>query len=580
MIKKLWRLLKPFHKVFGGYLGLIVVYEALQIVEGYVISGAIRLFGEKTELLVWAGLVVGLLVYDELFMRLDNAVDWHIIVRHEYPIYRFLKTKAISKFLEMEMAWHQKRNSGALVGKVNRGVSKVVEILEALSWEFIPTLIQAILTIIPLLIFSPWVVGVAAVALFVFMWVSIVDYRRRKPLKKRRHDHYEEEWARSTELVQSVETARMFGQEERFLHEYRSLHNAIVTDGSTEAKIGIYFSNRWRLRVLSVARRSILAIWVWQLYQGTLDIAGLVYVSILTEKLFHSFWRFARLFTRASEASESAARLVDLLEQQPLLVGGPVSEHQTVPPIGITMKDVCFSYSGKYDGSNGALRGLSLTIEPGQIVALVGPSGAGKTTVRKLITGLWRTQRGRILVGGIDITEWSPSVLLQLFSYVPQGDDVFIFDATICENIAFARPEASLEEIARAAELAGIRQFIESLPEEYQTRVGERGIRLSGGQKQRVALARAILADSPILILDEATNAVDAITEREIQTQMKVILDGKTAIIIAHNLSTIRRVADKIVVLDGGRKVAEGTHEWLVGNCPLYAEMVRLQTGS
>ncbi len=578
MIKKLWQLLKPFHRVFGGYLGLIVVYEALQIVEGYVISGAIRLFGERTEMLVWAGLLGGLLLYDELFMRLDNAVDWHIIVRHEYPIYRFLKTKAIRKFLEMEMAWHQKHNSGALVGKVNRGVSKVVEILEALSWEFVPTLIQAILTIIPLLIFSPWVVGVAAAALAVFMWVSIVDYRRRQPLKKRRHDRYEEEWAKSTEMVQSVETARMFSQEARFLHMYHDLHDDIVADGTTEARIGIYFSNRWRLRLLSVARRSILAIWIWQLYQGTLDIAGLVYVSILTEKLFHSFWRFARLFTRAAEASESAARLVDLLEQQPQ-VGSQLSEHQTVPPVGITMEGVCFSYSGKYDGSNGALRGLSLDIAPGQIVALVGPSGAGKTTVRKLITGLWQIQRGRILVGGIDITEWSLPALLQLFAYVPQGDDVFIFDATICENIAFARPEASLEEIARAAELAGIWQFIESLPEKYQTRVGERGIRLSGGQKQRVALARAILADSPILILDEATNAVDAITEREIQTQMEAILAGKTAVIIAHNLSTIRR-ADKIVVLAGGEKVAEGTHEELIYSCPLYAEMVRLQTES
>jgi len=161
---------------------------------------------------------------------------------------------------------------------------------------------------------------------------------------------------------------------------------------------------------------------------------------------------------------------------------------------------------------------------------------------------------------------------------VPQGDDVYIFDETIRYNISFPRPEATDEEVINASKLAGIHDFVLGLKDGYNTQVGERGIRLSGGQKQRVALARAILANRPILILDEATSAVDAITESEIQTNMRTILTGKTALVIAHRLSTVWGLADKIVVMDNGKKVEEGTHAQLVDQGGLYAKMVSLQT--
>jgi len=224
------------------------------------------------------------------------------------------------------------------------------------------------------------------------------------------------------------------------------------------------------------------------------------------------------------------------------------------------------------------LHDFSLDIEPGQVTAVVGPSGAGKTTIRKIVTRLARCQKGSIRVGGIDINDWDGHQLLEQFSYVPQGDDVYIFDETIRYNIAFPRPEATDEEVITASKLAGIHDFVLSLKDGYGTQVGERGVRLSGGQKQRVALARAILADRPILILDEATSAVDAITESEIQTNMRTILTGKTALVIAHRLSTVWGLADKIVVMDNGKKIEEGTHAQLVSQDGLYAKMVSLQT--
>jgi ABC-type multidrug transport system fused ATPase/permease subunit len=326
-----------------------------------------------------------------------------------------------------------------------------------------------------------------------------------------------------------------------------------------------------------MARRIILVIWILQLTQGTLTIAGLIFVSVLVERLFSSFWRFARLLDRAAQNSEGAKRLADLLDEKEPVETGTVREIRS-GPMGISIQNVCFAYEGDYSKEDGALHNFSLEIDPGKKIALVGPSGAGKTTIRKIVTRLVDCQKGTVLVGGVDIKNWDGHQLLEQFSYVPQGDDVYIFDESIRYNITFPRPEAGDEEVIQAAKLAGIHDFILSLKDGYDTQVGERGIRLSGGQKQRVALSRAILADRPILILDEATSAVDAITESEIQTNMRAILTGKTAIIIAHRLSTIWGLADKIVVMDNGEKVEEGTHKELVDQNGLYAQMVSLQT--
>jgi ATP-binding cassette, subfamily B, bacterial len=577
VVTKLWKLLSPFHRAFGWFVILLLVYEGLQVAESYLISMVVQMHGSGVRLTVWMILLGGLFVYDEVFMRLDNALDWHVVTKHSYPLYRFLKTSAIAKFLGMDIPWHLQHNSGKLIGKVSNGVWKVIEVADAMSWEFVPTLIQTLLSLIPILIFSPGVAMVSGVSFLIFLMLTVKGNKERKPIRIKRHDWYEEEWHRAVEDVQAVETGVMFNQTDRILSEHDSIHQNIVDLGKEEARIGIYKYNRLRIRVLSFSRRMILVLWVYQLYSGTLDVAGLIFVSILTEKLFHSFWRFARLFDRATEASEGIERLINLMEEQTRVLSGGANP-KVKSKVGIEMSNVCFSYNGEYNAQIGALHDLSISIKPGEIVALVGPSGSGKTTIRKLITGLNQIQSGEITVGDVKVEKWDPEALRKLYSYVPQGDDVHIFARSIKDNILYPRPNATFEEVVTASKLAGIHEFIVGLPDGYETTVGERGKRLSGGQKQRVALARAILADRPILILDEATSAVDAITEEAIQRAMEEILSGKTAIIIAHRLSTIWGIANKIVVLESGRKIEEGSHEELIQAKGLYAKMVVLQT--
>jgi ATP-binding cassette subfamily B protein len=223
-----------------------------------------------------------------------------------------------------------------------------------------------------------------------------------------------------------------------------------------------------------------------------------------------------------------------------------------------------------YDGETPAIAGVSLDVLPGETVAIVGPTGSGKTTLVAAVARLYDLSEGSVEIDGRDVREIDPSELRRAVALVP--DDGFLFSATVRENIAYAKPEATQEQIELAARRAQIHSFITELPEGYETLVGERGLTLSGGQRQRLAIARALIMDPRILILDDATASVDAATEREIKRALREVMKGRTTLIIAHRLSTIA-LADEVVVLDKGRIVARGDHAALVGQSPVYREI-------
>jgi len=268
----------------------------------------------------------------------------------------------------------------------------------------------------------------------------------------------------------------------------------------------------------------------------------------------------------AQRAVASGARVFELLDREPQLTAAP--DAQPLPPGGgrVELRNVSFGY----DGEEPVLRGIDLDVEPGRTVAIVGPTGSGKTTLVMLIPRLYDVDEGAVLVDGVDVRDVEPASLRREVAVV--SDDAFLFSATLGDNIAYARPDASDEQITAAAERAGLAELLEELPDGLDTLVGERGLTLSGGQRQRVAIARALIAEPRILILDDATSSVDATTENQIKSALGEVMTGRTTFVIAHRLSTIA-LADEVVVLEGGEIVARGTHAELLERSPLYREI-------
>ena len=291
-----------------------------------------------------------------------------------------------------------------------------------------------------------------------------------------------------------------------------------------------------------------------------------------------SLAQLSEVWSELSAAAGSAGRITELLSIAPGIVAPAHPIAMPVPARGqVNFEGVNFAYPTRADGQ--IIHGLTLSVAPGETVAIVGPSGAGKTTVFQLLMRFYDPTGGRIRIDGVDLRDADPTDVRARIALVAQ--EPVIFGATVADNIAFGHPDADRSMIVEAAKRAAAHDFIEAMPEGYDTRIGERGITLSGGQRQRIAIARSILKNAPILLLDEATSALDAENETLVQTALENIMGDRTTIVVAHRLATILK-ADRILVMDGGVIVEEGTHATLVARNGLYARLARLQfeTGS
>jgi subfamily B ATP-binding cassette protein MsbA len=317
---------------------------------------------------------------------------------------------------------------------------------------------------------------------------------------------------------------------------------------------------------------------LWQggllVLDGKLTAGALVGFLLYTITIAASIGALATSFTNYQEAVGAAERVFEILEMTPSIADPAAPAALPAPVRGrVAFEDVSFRYHADAE-LPWTLQGINLSVAPGEVVALVGPSGGGKTTLVSLLPRFWDVDRGRITLDGADVRSLRLADLRGAIGVVPQAPA--LFSGTIRENIAYARPSATEADVRAAALAAHAHEFVERLPQGYDTPVGERGVKLSGGQRQRVAIARAILKDPAVLVLDEATSNLDTESERLIEDALEKLLVGRTTLIIAHRLSTVRR-ADRLVVVDRGRIVEEGSHAELLGRGGLYARLYQRQ---
>ena len=313
-----------------------------------------------------------------------------------------------------------------------------------------------------------------------------------------------------------------------------------------------------------------LALVLWQggrlVIAGDLTAGDLVTFLLYTLTVAGAIGTFTGLYAQLQEALGASKRIFELLEEPPELAATATATNP--PSVGtVTFEQVSFSYSQRDEE---VLRNIDLHVKPGEVVALVGPSGAGKTTLVQLIPRFYDATEGRVLVDEVDVREQDIEQLRSRMAAVPQ--EIELFSGTIAENLRVAKGNATHGQLVEACIAANAHDFIAEFPDKYETVVGERGIKLSGGQRQRVAIARALLADPAILILDEATSSLDAEAEALVQSALEVLMEGRTTVVIAHRLSTVRK-ADRLVVLAEGRIIEEGTHDDLIKAGGVYAEL-------
>jgi len=371
--------------------------------------------------------------------------------------------------------------------------------------------------------------------------------------------------AEAEENVSGIRIVKAFAREEYQLHRFQRAVSRVFDQSIYSTRLQAFFSPLIGLLpqfgialVLLVGGREVI--------NGSLSLGSFSAFYLYVGMLAGPMRMLGVTMGMAQRAIASGNRMFEIIDREPTIQSPPGAPALPAGGGEVDLRGVTL----RYEGSAPALSEVDLHVDAGKTVALVGPSGAGKTSLVGLIARLYDPSEGTVLVDGADIREIDVGSLRSEVAFV--ADDSFLFTASVAENIAYARQQASREEIEAAARRAQADEFIRELPEGYETRVGERGLTLSGGQRQRVAIARALLADPRILILDDATSSVDATTEEAIKSGLGEVMSGRTTFIIAHRLSTVS-LADEVVVMDGGRIVDRGTHEELLAGCGFYREI-------
>ena len=483
-----------------------------------------------------------------------------------------LRMGAYNHIQDLELEYFEERHTGGLMAILNDDVNQLERFLDIGANDIIQVITTVVVISISFFILSPQVGAFAMVPIPIILIFSIKFQKKLEPRYAAMREKVGKLCGRLSNNLSGIASIKSYTNE-----EYES---GRVADSSLEYQdankhaiaLSSAFSPLIRI-VVVVGFILMLIIGGIQTLEGSIEVAAYSVIIFMIQRLLWPLTRLGETLDQYQRAMASTTRILDLLDTPINIVSGKKRVSTDKIKGKIVLDDIHFGYKRRPSIMNS----FSAIIYAGQTIAFVGATGAGKTTLIKLLLRFYDTQHGKVLIDGIDIKELNLQDLRAGIGLVSQ--DTFLIDGTIRENIAYGKPETLMHHIIEAAKIAEVHEFVNSLPDGYNTLVGERGQKLSGGQRQRVSIARAVLKDPPILIFDEATSSVDNETEAAIQRSLERITEGRTTIIIAHRLSTIRHV-DQIYVIENGRIIEKGVHEELIALAGgQYSTLWKVQTG-
>ena len=568
-IRRLW----PHWKMVLLLAVLAIAVSTLEIIQPlfirYMFDDVLLAEQESMSKLWHLNLVGGLFLLLVIATRVLGIIrSWNQRLLNQRVILT-LRRALFDRLLRLPLDRLSDMKVGGIIARLTDDINKTTGLLQMAVISPGVAILRLLIAMVILFAIN-WKLALTALGVIPpIMLLSMIAIRRIRPIYRAIRKDVSQVDGRVGEAFQGIRAVRAFGGEHREDREFTVGHHTITRMRMFAARREIIVWSTWGF---IIALNSVVVTWAggfWYL-QGQATIGDIGAFQVYVLYLLNPVWQIVESLTELQRSLAAMERVFEVLEtpidkpDKTNAIEAPQEVHE------IQFEHVWFSYNGETD----VIKDLNLNVEGGSVVALVGKSGAGKTTVTDLVARFYDPTRGRISLNGRDLRDYRLNSYRELLGVVQQ--EVFLFDGTVFENIAYANRNATLEEVRLAAEQANAHEFIAELPEQYDAIIGERGVKLSGGQRQRLSIARALLARPQILILDEATSNLDTESEQLIQQAMTELLKDRTTFVIAHRLSTITH-ADQIVVIDDGQIVETGTHERLLQRNGHYAEMVRKQ---
>ena len=496
------------------------------------------------------------------FQQLRDAV----FARVGQRALRQLAFETFTHIHRLSMRYHITRKTGGLSRIIERGVKGVEFLLRFMLFSMGPLVLELLMiSAILFFVFDVWYLAVVVSTIGLYVWFTFKVTEWRVRIRKEMNDQDTDANQKAIDSLLNFETVKYFGAEKREAERY-DVAMAGYEQAALKTSYSLAFLNFGQALLITLGLVGVMVLAAIGVQAGDLTVGDFVMVNAYMIQITMPLNFLGTVYREIRQSLVDMGEMFDLLEQPAEVKDKPGAPDINVTGGALQFTDLQFGY----DAERQILKGVSIDVPAGKTVAIVGPSGSGKSTIGRLLFRFYDVSGGSLKIDGQDVRDVTQDSLHGVIGVVPQ--DTVLFNDSVYYNIAYGRPEASRDEVEGAAKAAKIHDFIKSLPEGYQTQVGERGLKLSGGEKQRVGIARTLLKNPPILLLDEATSALDTQTERDIQESLREMGQGRTVITIAHRLSTIVD-ADEIIVLEAGEVVERGSHDALLERGGRYSAM-------